>query len=127
MRALLIDAEAKAQIKKVIAYAQENRLSPGDLQINMGGLKGPIGDNPNHVCHFFDGYRVVYSIEQQPIGDCHHLSVSVDAKGRYPTPQAVELIMKEFGIPGTIMGCVNCWMEEEVQAINVLQLVGKEE
>jgi hypothetical protein len=67
-----------------------------------------------------DGYRVVFSIEEQPIGWCRHLSVSVDKKGKYPTPQAVELIMQEFGMGNDIDNSLKVWMEKEGEAINVV-------
>jgi hypothetical protein len=123
MRALVIDNTAKAEITRVLSYAQKHVLKVAELIENLKGNIVPAGNNPEHVCHFFDGFRVVYSIEDQPhLGLCHHLSVSVNTKGRTPSPQAIELLMKEFGIPGTLDDCVNVWVENGI-AINVLQEV----
>jgi hypothetical protein len=80
----------------------------------------PAGDYPNHSMKISQGYRVVFSIEEQPVGWCKHLSVSVDAVGRLPCQEAVELIMKEFGMGNDIHDCLNIWIEKESQAVNVL-------
>jgi len=117
MKVLILDKDA---VIKVISYAQEHKYSMGDLRRVMEGINPPAGDNPRHVCHFFHGYKVVYSIEEQPLGLCHHLSVSIDSE--LPCVEAVEAIMKEFGIIGTIYDCLHTWIEED-RAINLLQKI----
>jgi hypothetical protein len=123
MRALVIDEKAKTEIARVISYAQKHMVTVADLIKNLDGAILPVGDNPEYVCHFFDGFRVVYSIEDQPhCGLCHHLSVSVNTEGRAPSPDAVEAIMRAFGISGTINDCLNVWLENDT-AVNLLQKV----
>jgi hypothetical protein len=58
------------------------------------------------------GYRASYSVEQQPPGLCSHLSVSVFGrakKGACPSPEAVQMIAEEFGVP---FPADKMWMEE---------------
>jgi hypothetical protein len=115
MKALIIDKEA---VEKVRVYAQEHPYSVADLMRVMKGVNPPAGDNPRHVCHLFFGYRVVYSIEDQPhLGLCHHLSVSADTKDKAPSVEAVEALMKEFGISGTVYDCLHVWIENRNQFI----------
>jgi hypothetical protein len=120
---LIIDDKAKAEIARVLSYAQKHMFKIADMKKVLDGIILPAGDNPEHVCHFFDGFKVVYSIEDQPhFGLCHHLSMSVDVEGRAPNIPAVEMIMKEFGISGTMRGCLSVWIEKD-EAINLLQKI----
>lgn len=47
------------------------------------------------------GFRVTYTLEQQPPGLCRHLSISVGAPGRAPSPHAIAALMQEFGFRAT--------------------------
>ena len=120
MRILEINDDTKEDIKKVKAYANEHKLTKGELLETMAGIKEDVGDDPDHVIHIHDGYRVVYSIEEQQIGDCHHLSVSIDRKGKWPQPTAVEMILEEFGMK-KLDESLAVWPEDI--AVNVLQKV----
>jgi hypothetical protein len=123
MRPLIIDYEAKVEITRVLSYARGHVIKVVDW-VNL-----PVGDNPEYVCHIFKGFRVVYSIEDQPhYGLCHHLSISVDSEDRLPNIPAVEMIMKEFGLLGTINDCLTIWIEEKGNmAVNMLQLIARVE
>ena len=125
MRALIIDENAKNQIRKLIEYAEHKPVSLQDMQDTLSGKKKPIGDNLMHVLHLFQGYRVVYSEENQPMGLCRHLSISVEGD-KYPHPVACEEILKEFGfrLKGKIEQTADImpWMEPEKRAINFIQL-----
>src|SRR5262245_60720176 len=44
------------------------------------------------------GFTAVISFEEQPVGLCKHLSVSIDKHGMLPNLEAVKMIGKEFGI-----------------------------
>jgi hypothetical protein len=122
MRALILDEEAKSAIKKVITYAESHRVTMDLLQKTIAGKHPPVGDNKHHACYLISGFKVVYSIEEQPVGLCRHLSVSVDFDGKLPSIPAVEAIMKEFGFTGDIMDCLNVWVEND-KAVNVLQQI----
>jgi len=43
------------------------------------------------------GYRVRFTIEEQPTATCRHLSIAVDESGMMPNPEAVRALMQEFG------------------------------
>ena len=124
MRALIIDDEAKIEINKVLTYAEAHRIDLTATTKMMSGEQDPVGDNALYACYLNDGYRVVFSFEEQPCGWCRHLSVSVDAEDMFPSPPAVELIMKEFHFSGGLNECINVWIENE-KAVNVLQQVTK--
>lgn len=125
MRALIIDDEARIEINKVIAYAQDHKIDFPSMEKMMSGEADPVGDNAFYACYLNEGYRVVFSFEEQPCGWCRHLSVSVDTMHKLPNVPAVELIMKEFGFTGGVHDCINVWIENE-RAINVLQQVKNE-
>jgi hypothetical protein len=68
------------------------------------------------------GYLAAISFEEQPIGLCRHLSISVDKPGALPNPAAVEMIMKEFGCDHLLAAP---WIEEFEpghEAINIVAL-----
>jgi hypothetical protein len=75
------------------------------------------------------GYAVTYSHEIQPKapppGLCHHISVSVDRPHLMPSPEAVEMILAEFGMQ-PLKTSSGVWIEDVrpgEKAVNVLQLV----
>ena len=124
MRALIIDEKSRVDINKLIDFSKIHQYKIDDLKKVMEGLQEPAGNCPDHVIHLPEGFRVVYSIEEQPKGLCHHLSISVDGN-LYPSEVAVQEIMKEFGIKTKISQCTSVWIEKEVRAINILDLISK--
>jgi hypothetical protein len=46
--------------------------------------------------------------------------VSVDKKGKFPSTQAVELVMQEFEMGNNIHDCEKVWIEDH-RAINVVR------
>lgn len=120
MRILQIDNDAREKIKKLIKYASEHKINEKSIRAMMAKEEKPVGDNPDYVIHLHDGFRVVYSIEEQPVGNCHHISISVDEIDKYPHPAAVEEILKEFGMK-KIEDSISLWNEDNYQAINLVQ------
>lgn len=101
MRVLVIDEMAKAKVMRVKEYALANRRTIHDVMRAMKGQSVP-GNDANRVVRLFDGYKVVYSVEQQPRGWCHHISIGIkprSAKALYPHEQAVREILKLFELP----------------------------
>jgi hypothetical protein len=98
-RPLVINAEILADIKRVVDYAEAHRYSIHDVFKMMGGRDSmpPPGDDPGHVCNIPVEFRCVFSIEQQPMGWCRHLSVSVSGDGNNPNPVPVFVIAEAFG------------------------------
>jgi hypothetical protein len=122
MRALLLDEEAQEKIARCRRYAEENRLSMERiLQLN-DERKSPGEADPNYLCEVRFGYRICFTIEQQQVGWCRHISISVDTPGMFPNVFAVDLLLSEFGFRGSIQrGGVIKYLEAET-AINVLEL-----
>lgn len=129
MRVLQIGPKEKEAIQTLIDYAEGHRVD-GELLQRSLRREWAVGDDPNYICYIEQGYRIVYSIEQQPIGWCRHLSVSVDDTNKLPHPAAIELLMEEFGFRCKLKECLNTWIEENVllptgiavNAINILQV-----
>lgn len=107
IRPLMIDNAAKVSIAALCQYAKENRIDNKELQARVAIPDGysPVGDNENHCCDLFNGYKCVFSIEEQSVGWTKHLSISVPADNQYPNIEAVKLIMVEFGIKLPIEEC----------------------
>lgn len=121
MRVLLIDKNAKHEAKKVIAYAEKNIVTLAKVKLMMARDLPPVGDNPNHIFHIHNGYRVVFSIEEQPFGLCNHISVSIESKHKYPNPHAIEEILKLLNMDCKLKNSLKIWQEEEWKAINIIQ------
>jgi hypothetical protein len=122
-RILVIDEESKSSIKRLINYATDHKIDFATLQDVVNTKKPPIGNCPEYVCKLYDGFRVVFSIEQQPDKNWYrHLSVSINDRVKLPSVEAVEMIMTEFGFVGTIKDC-QLWIEKNSipSAINLLQ------
>jgi hypothetical protein len=95
IRALVIDAAARAAVQKIVDFAAkpENWYKPGP------NCKPP-GDDPNYVVRL-DTYRCVFTFTEDPNTKVlfRHLSISVPAMGMYPNPVAVNEIGLLFGFP----------------------------
>jgi hypothetical protein len=76
VRVLQIDDDVRGEIKKAIAYAEAHKFTISDLKSIIKGQMLSAGDDPGFVTYIHDGYRVVYSLEEQLIGLCKHISVS---------------------------------------------------
>lgn len=125
-RVMIIGPKEKEAIQGLVSYAEKHHVDKDLIQKCMK-KEWAVGDDPNYIAYIEQGYRLVYSIEEQPRGWFRHLSVSVDNIEKAPHPAAVELLMKEFGFKGSLD--YRIWMEKnvvlstgiEVNAINILQ------
>lgn len=73
------------------------------------------------------GFMVTYSVEVQPNhGLCRHMSISSPAKGRLPSPEAVNVIAETLGFVAGFEMC-KTWIEDlergngRQHAINMIQ------
>lgn len=100
MRPLIINETSRLIIAETIKYAEKNKISKPFLMAAMNGKMPCPGDNPNYCCYFEVGYKVVFTVEEQPCGWCKHISVSVASpkKDVLPNVESVKLIMQEFGM-----------------------------
>lgn len=125
MRPLIFDNEVLYKINLLKSYAEEHKISVDDLLDTINKQMKPVGDYKGYTITIPTGYRIVYSIEEQTIGDVKHLSVSVDEDGVLPNPTAVEMIMKEFGFKESLDNC-KVFLEQiskNRKAVNILELI----
>lgn len=122
VRPLIINAESSAAITRCRRYAEDHRLTLDRIK-ELNNKKVAVGDtDPGYLCEVPGGYRICFSIEQQPVGWCRHISISVDTPGMLPNIHAVDLLLNEFGFRGSIAtGGVMKYVEGQT-AINVLEL-----
>lgn len=135
-RALLIGPAEKAAIEQAIARAATHPRNLTQvkaahvkadryLSLQMRADQGVNVPPPqSEMVELPIGYRCALSFEMQPPGMCKHLSISVDAKGKLPSREAVDMIAKEFGCE-TIL---TMWLEEFApghDAVNLVALATK--
>jgi hypothetical protein len=139
MRPLLIGRIERAQIARAIRKASAKPLSleaitavPGfegdKAHYKLEDRKGtPSRDDCITVNVLLPrGYRVALTFEEQPLGLCKHLSISVDALGDLPNPHAVAWICHEYGMRFPPVGKI--WLEEFRRghsAVNIIDLIGE--
>jgi hypothetical protein len=121
-RKLYINSAAKREVERVIKYAESHIVSYSALEAMVTGQISPVGDKRGHVCLIPREYRIVYSIEEQAIGLCRHLSVSLNETKYIADQNALNKILELFGFDGDISDCY-VWIEEldNVNAVNIVQ------
>ncbi len=104
MRPLVIDTDTKERIAALKLHASKNVVSLAEMKklIETGNV---LGDDQSNAINLNFGYRVVYTLEEHPMGLCHHISISVDTPGKLPNEHAVQAIMDEFGFPLKVQEC----------------------
>jgi hypothetical protein len=110
------------EIRRQLMVLKSHALAhPVDLRNGIPADLKPVGDDPRHVV--VNGtMRIVYSVEWQPIGQCHHLSVS-KVGGKPPNPAIVSFIMSLLGM-GTLTDRTERMIDmEDRYALNVIQKV----
>jgi len=123
MRVLQIDDKTLQDVGKLIKHAEKNIITASQLKLMIAGDLPPIGDNPDYFMHIHDGYRVVFSIEEQSIGLCNHISVSIDEKNKPPNYYAAKEILKLFNMSLEKRHKPYVWEEkiDKIIAMNILQ------
>jgi len=125
MRPLVIDAEAKRDIAKVVKYAFDNKIELETLKKMVENELPPIGDTPEHLCYIFKDFRVVFSVEHHPMGWCRHISISVPSHNKMPSIEASEMLIEEFGFQTPLRNCHVSIEEtddpERKHAINIIE------
>ena len=131
MSALIIGEVQRAKIAELIAFAAatgpfhaENlkKLAGSEIDrfrdmMNTLSIELPIGF---HVTYS----HVMHSQGPQP-GRYQCISISVERRDRVPSPDAIEVILEEFGMHG-LKGSTAVWVEQlshGLRAVNVVQPV----
>jgi hypothetical protein len=121
-RPLIITKQTDQDIARMKEWAmrKDNIITLERLKAMMkeeGPMGQPIGDDPRHKMVIPLGYMVVYSVEEQPMGLTHHISISVapdsDPKNTEPMPNvyALDVILNAFGLPGHDKAMIT-WLED---------------
>lgn len=116
--ALVIGEQQRAEIAHLMQFAERRKVPLSKMKLIADGKLDPIGDDPDFRLFLPMGFRVVFSIEEHPGGTMKHLSISVRKKGRWPSPEAVDMIAKEFGIKDFKQE--HCYQEPVVEAVNIV-------
>jgi hypothetical protein len=138
MRALVITNEVREGIAKVVKCAWEAKIPFAEMEARANDKKGryrPIGDDPGRTISIPMGFKVTFSIEEQPqpIGWVRHISVSIEARDQskpLPSLAAVGQLMLEFGFNPLNQKKDLVYLEElkggecdGLQAVNILQQI----
>lgn len=136
-RALLITERERALIKAAIERAAKHPVSfeqmkamnikAADTHLTLEMRAKELGPDwrrqpESEFVPLPIGFLAAISFEHQPIGLCRHLSISVDRPGALPNPEAVKMIMEEFGCTHAVAAP---WIEEFKpghSAINIVAL-----
>jgi hypothetical protein len=134
MRTLIIGAEEKTAIARVIEFARANPIDARTAMAEAARDEAAWRDKMmRYAVKIPIGFRVCYSHEIQPKGIFRHISISVDRPKKMPSEHAVALICDEFGI-GDILAMrdgalpnvvLKVWIEDVSpgeKAINILAL-----
>ena len=141
-RPLVIGPETLREIETAIARARMNPIPWQTLKATAVDTPGPMlalkdrkpGARPASI--FVEipfGFRVAISFEEQPVGLCRHISISVETspQGKLPHMEAVKAIAEAFGIDiakDYNSATTSTWVEEFAPgefAINVLRVEPK--
>lgn len=131
MRPLVINDQVRAQIAEAIKKAEQHPVPIAFLMtagiedkpnVSLADRKPGFERPASELVIIPFGYHVAYSIEEQPIGLCGHLSISVDKPGMTPAPEAVVMIAEEYGIkfPSKM---TKFWVEEFDPGHHAINLV----
>jgi hypothetical protein len=127
MRALIIGAEQRSAIAALVALAEANvtdvadakAAAERDIDAYRAWMRQCSIELPR-------GYMVTYTHERQSFGVVRHISVSVDDRAVMPHPEAIEMILDEFGMT-PLKQSLRIWIEEfdfEHRAVNIVQHLG---
>lgn len=126
-QALIIGEAQRRQIAALQTLAAANVMDPIAMQRNADANMAAHRDMMAALTIVLPvGYHVCYSQETQPeAGLCHHISISVERRGKMPSVEAVEMVLKEFGMV-PLQQSDGVWVEDvspTLHAVNVVQRV----
>jgi hypothetical protein len=129
---VLLTQENEKDILNLIKYAEENKLDLAymdELQMKQR-LEIPIetvGDDDKAIIMLPLDFKVVFSIEEHPLGWCRHISISKNGTGNIDMYELV-FIMSKFGFTSTLEdGKCYVYSEEyningvEYSAVNIIE------
>ena len=128
MRALILGTQEQALIDALILRASRARISYIAMtalkEAYDAGHRAPRRQNYAQTIHLPVGYQVTYTEEEHaPEVCCRHLSVSVEAANKMPSPAAFAEIMRAFHFVSEFGHCP-MWLEpvdNRRSAVNVVE------
>jgi hypothetical protein len=124
-RPFIIDDNLRKKIASLVTHAEKNPFTMDDLLDIKNGREKPAGDYDEFTLNLPFGYRIVYSIEEQPKGKIRHLSMSVNEDEKLPNEFVVREVMKLIGFKNELENC-EVFLESislSRQAVNVLEII----
>ncbi len=101
-KVLLMGKEEQRKLRDLKSYAEAHPMTMDDQLDILNGATAP-GDRPEYSCLIPFGYKVAFTIEPSiGQGMIRHVSISVQAKGKFPLPEACQLIMDELGFKNRV-------------------------
>jgi hypothetical protein len=130
-RPLWIGPTEKAAIRGLIAKAGRERVPLEDMKRRalslQRGIPLPKRYNMLFTIEIPFGFTVTYTVEEQSQGWTRHLSVAADRPGRAPSPEAVDMLMREFAFRAPGVRHIEIkWMEplgNDRKAINLVEYI----
>lgn len=128
MAALVIGETQRKQIADLVAVATANPLDA--RRVKAAADRDLVAYRDMMATLTLElpiGFLVTYTHEQQPqAGLCHHISISVRRPKKMPSPEAVQVILMEFGMRPLEDRQGGFWIEDidpVTSAVNVVQPV----
>lgn len=106
--------EIQAQLAdlRILAESEERKLPVSLLKLYSRGFDPDDPKTRTKSLYPLDqtlelplGWKVTFSVEEQPFGWARHMSMSAPAKGRVPHPVAVEWTMQALGFHRPLDAC----------------------
>lgn len=123
----ILSDKSKSHLTALKNYAEANPISFDDLLDIRNGREPFIGDRPGHSCTIPAGFRVVFSIEYQPVKDSNEFAktrhASFSIHDRVPHPDACKALMTELGFKKELEDCIVYYDPGEIKAINVIEII----
>ena len=122
---LVINPAVQERVREILALAEVRPIPLEVHQLLAAGEPIPQGIYDDFTMRVPMGFTVIFTHETQPVGLLKHLSMSVDLAGRVPHPEAVRMLLEEFGFTTRLEDCI-VWQEDcggNHTAINVIEPV----
>ncbi|MHA2427334.1 MAG: hypothetical protein ACXADB_04850 [Candidatus Hermodarchaeia archaeon] len=95
---IIINEEVKRDIEKAKERAKKKVFTADMMQKLASGDLPPPGDSPHFRCDIPIGVKVVYTLEEHPLGLCEHISISSAGLGSVPPAEEIHQILEAYGI-----------------------------
>jgi hypothetical protein len=122
---MVINPAVQERAREILALAELRPIPLEVHQLLAAGEPIPKGIYDDFTMRVPMGFTVIFTHETQPVGLLKHLSMSVDLANRVPHPEAVRLLLEEFGFATRLEDCI-VWQEDcggGHTAINVIEPV----